>query len=392
MGRKNLISTKDLLAFAKRHAVPLGRTNPYRTLNLYVQRGLLPRKCRYSDGRIRWGFPLSAKTLLLRIRDFKQKGLRLDTIREKLHELRDQEVESAKHAYPTLGAPPEEPETLPAGMNPYFLEKAQEARDLLRAGMSRNVDRILEEFLDLTAPYEPGNEPRILIHESSPMTEVYKVTSSGTADYLCSVSVMEPLLLDRSYGSGRFHCSIPGSAGPEFIYDVLVPDTNDLSFEIPVTAKKSGPTLQCMDGLPFHEYKIYRIDDEKASFVCQDALWRIRPEALGREYGAGRFRLVVEGGDETGQAYGLVISKPPKDLTRSHEGGCEIFLGRAAPSAPSAAQARQPVICPSCRRKLATPSGDSWFFSTNGVVFDPKEFVFQFKCKHCKKPIRFHLA
>src|SRR5262245_10024107 len=102
-----LIPTKDLLAFAKHHSVPLGRTNPYRTLNLYVQRGLLPRKRRYSDGRIHWGFPFSAKTLLLRIRDFKQEGLRLDAIREKLDELKDQEVERAKHAPQTLGAPDE---------------------------------------------------------------------------------------------------------------------------------------------------------------------------------------------------------------------------------------------------------------------------------------------
>src|SRR5437867_1528177 len=172
-----LIPTKDLLAFAKHHAVPLGRTNPYRTLNLYVQRGLLPRKCRYSDGRIRWGFPRSAKTLLLRIRDFKQDGLRLDAIREKLDELKDQEIEQAKHAPPTLGAP-EEGDALPPDTNlSYFHAKAQEARDLLRAGLNQNVDRILEEVVDLAAPDETGDEPRIIVQEGSPMTVVYKVAS-----------------------------------------------------------------------------------------------------------------------------------------------------------------------------------------------------------------------
>ncbi len=387
-----LIPTKDLLAFAKRHAVPLGRTNPYRTLNHYVQRGLLPRKCRYSDGRIRWGFPLSAKTLLLRIRDFKQQGLRLNAIREKLRELIDHEVQSAQHAPPTLGAP-EERDALPPDTNlSYFHAKAQEARDLLRAGLSQNVDRILEEVVDLAAPDESGDAPRIIIQEDSPMTEVYKVASSGRADYLCSVSIMEPLLLDHWYGSGRFHCVIPGPTGPEFEYDVLVPDTNDLSFEAPVTLKKSGPTLQCMNGVPFHEYKISRVEGEKASFVCLDSLWRITPQALGREYGAGRFRLVVEGGDGTGRAYGLVIPQAPKDLTRYHEGGCEIFLGRTLPSPPPAVRERHPVTCPSCRRKVARPNGDSWFFSTSGVLFNRNESVLQIKCNHCKTPIRFHLA
>ena len=264
-----LIPTKDLLAFAKRHAVPLGRTNPYRTLNHYVQRGLLPRKCRYSDGRIRWGFPRSAKTLLLRIRA----DSRLDAIREKLDELKDQEIEQAKHAPPTLGAP-EEGDALPPDTNlSYFHAKAREARDLLRAGLNQNVDRILEEVVDLTAPHEPGDERGIFIGESSPMTEVYKVASSGMADYLCSVLAMEPLMLDHWYGSGRFHCVIPGPTGPEFEYDVLVPDTKDLSLEASLSLKKSGPTLQCMNVVPFHEYKIYRVEAEEASSrlnACRD--------------------------------------------------------------------------------------------------------------------------
>jgi len=387
-----LIPTMELLAFAKRHAVPLGRTNPYRTLNHYVQRGLLPRKCRYSDGRIRWGFPRSAKTLLLRIRDFKQEGLRLDAIREKLRELIDHEVESVKHAPPTLGAP-EEGDALPPDTNlSYFHEKAHEARNLLRAGLRQNVDRILEEVVDLTAPHEPGDAPRIIIEKGPPMTEVYKVASSGRADYLCSVSAMQPFTLDHWYGSGRFHCVIPGQTEPEFKYDVLVPDTKDLSLEAFLSLKKSGPTLECVNVLPFHEYKIYRVEAEKASFVCQDSLWRITPQALGREYGARRFRLVVEGGDGTGRAYGLVIPQAPKDLTRYHEGGCEIFVGRTVPSAPPAIRERHPVTCPGCRRQVARPNGDSWFFSTSGVVFHPNGSVLQIKCKHCKTPIRFHLA
>ena len=388
----SLIPTKDLLAFAKRHAVPLGRSNPYRTLNLYVQRGLLPRKRRYSDGRIRWGFPLSAKTLLLRIRDLKQEGLRLDAIREKLRDLMNLEVERAKHAPPTLSGP-EDRDALPPDTNlSYFHQKAQEARDLLRAGLSRNVDRILEEVADLAAPHESGDQPRILVVGGSPRTEVYQVASSGTADYRCSVDAMEPLALDHWYGSGRFHCVIPSQTGPEFEYDVLVPDTKDLSLEAPLTLKKSGPTLQSTDVLPFHEYRIDRVEGEKASFVCQDSLWRITPQALGREYGAGRFHLVVKGGDGTGRTYGLVIPQAPKDLTRRHEGGCEIFVGRTAPSAPAGVHKGHPVKCPGCKRQIVKPYGDAWFVSTNGFLIDPKEAVLQIKCKDCKTPVRFHLA
>ena len=188
----HLIPTKEILAFAERHAVPLGRSNPYRTLNLYVQRGLLPRKRRYSDGRIRWGFPPSTKTLLLRIRDLKHEGLRLDEIRERLRDLMNQEVERAKHAPPTLGGL-EDRDALPPDTNlSYFHQKAQEAREFLRTGLGRNVDRILEEFVDLAAPHESGGKHRIHIVQATPLTDVYQVASSGTAYYRCSLRAMEP--------------------------------------------------------------------------------------------------------------------------------------------------------------------------------------------------------
>src|SRR5712692_3632576 len=92
--QKSLISTEGLLQFARQHGLRLGRTNPRRTLNLYIRQGLLPPRIRTHEGRLNWGFPAYAKALLVRICRLKERGLSLAQIKgivekqvEESHEL-----------------------------------------------------------------------------------------------------------------------------------------------------------------------------------------------------------------------------------------------------------------------------------------------------------------
>ena len=79
--QKSLISTERLLQFARQLGLRLGRTNPKRTLNLYIRLGLLPQRLRTHEGRLNWGFPTYAKALLVRICRLKERGLSLAEIR-----------------------------------------------------------------------------------------------------------------------------------------------------------------------------------------------------------------------------------------------------------------------------------------------------------------------
>lgn len=94
---KQLITTGELIDFARRHRVPLGRRNPRRTLGYYIRLGLLPPRRRTSKaGRFSWGFPPEVKAILLRLRDLRRDGQTLHQIRQTLAE-EFREVEQAKN-------------------------------------------------------------------------------------------------------------------------------------------------------------------------------------------------------------------------------------------------------------------------------------------------------
>ena len=391
MAPPDLISTKDLIDFGKRHGVPLGRTTPYRTLNFYIQQGLLPRKQRYSDGRIRWGFPRSAQAHLLRLRDLKRQGLRLREIREKIHEDLEREHERREKAPSTLGSP-DEPSNQSDDFNTtYYHERAKEARDLLGAGLTGNVKLILDDLIDLMEPAFLKGELTILVVDGPRTTQIHRVASADAADYLCDVFALEPWALEQWYGTGWFHAVIPGVGTPAFAYEVLIPDAETLPYAPCPTLKKQGPTTHCMEGTPLHEYQIYRVNGAQSEFLCQDSLWRVTPEVLAREYGAGKFRLVLEQPEGT-RSYGLIITHPPVSPEPEQFPGGRVV--RAFD--PRGAQMRRPppaqdgslkAKCPRCNRLIMKPDGEAIFLSTNGARYDPRTHRLQIRCKHCKTPM-----
>ena len=390
MPQRDLISTKDLIAFAKRHGVSLGRTTrPYRALNFYIQQQLLPRRRRYWDGGVRWGFPRAAQAQLLRLRDLKRQGLRLRDIKQKFDEERERECQRLKQAPPTLGSPGEPDDRVSDYNHTYFYEKAKEARDLLGVGMIQNVRRILDEFVDLTEPAFSKGETRIQILKDAPMTAVYRVSTADSADYLCDVVTLEPWALERFYGAGWFHAVLPGDGTTAYEYELLIPDRGKLPYASCPALKKQGPTLEFMEETPFHEYAVYRVEGQKSVFLCQDSLWRVTPEALGREYGPGKFRLVLEQDKGSVQVYGLIIPQPPARRMPETQPGAHVLLSRMPLSpemrkAPSATGRPRKAKCPGCNRTIVKPDGEATFLSTNGVRYDPRTHTFQIRCKHCK--------
>lgn len=164
-GWKTLISTADLIAFARRYNVPLGRQNPTRAISYYLSLGLLPPRHRTSaGGRFRWGFPLYTRALLLRIRDLKHQGMTLTEIRDALeHEIRPQyEAAKKRREVPTLAG-------LPFGdpvwdySYAYYEVQARNALQALDGGDAPTARRILGEMAELAEGLRQGKRFLITI-------------------------------------------------------------------------------------------------------------------------------------------------------------------------------------------------------------------------------------
>ncbi len=169
IGQNLFVTTQELIDFARRHNAPLGRKNPRRTLNYYIRLGLLPPRDRTSDGRFRWGFPAQAKTVLLRIRDLKRRGLTLRQIREAL----EQDLREIAQALKRRAAQPRLREGFPPTPEPqaeasyehadwdytdhYHEMQAVAALEALDRGDMDTVREVLREMLELAQRVRAGH-------------------------------------------------------------------------------------------------------------------------------------------------------------------------------------------------------------------------------------------
>ena len=159
---KSLVSTEDLLAFARQRSLHLGRTNPKRTLNLYIRKGLLPPRVRTYQGRLNWGFPPYVKALLVLICRLKEKGRSLAEIKK----IVEKEVEKSHEAF-------KQPDRTLSGLEDAFSDpvydynyhfchrEAKYALACLKEGKVREAEQTLK---DLIAVLEPPTEgKRVLV-------------------------------------------------------------------------------------------------------------------------------------------------------------------------------------------------------------------------------------
>ncbi len=166
-GWKTLISTQELLEFARRHHVPLGRQNPTRTLNYYIRLGLLPPRHRTSDGRFHWGFPLHARHMLLRVRDLKRQQRTLAQIKDLLQrEFRaSHETQLAQRETGLAGLPFDDP-VWDYSVVHYEIQ-AKDALDALEHGDLETARRILQDMVDLAEGARQGKRFLLIIGEGA---------------------------------------------------------------------------------------------------------------------------------------------------------------------------------------------------------------------------------
>ncbi len=178
---KSLVSTDDLVNFAERLGLRLGKTNPRRTINYYIRQGLLPPRLRTHDGKLNWGFPTYAKALLVRISKLKRLGLSLVEIKKKL----EQEITRGHEEY-------KRPQYGLAGMEDAFSdpvydynythmqEEVKEALKCLQSGRVREAEEILRNLNTILEP-PPANERHIVIADVGKRLRLIRVKVGGEA-------------------------------------------------------------------------------------------------------------------------------------------------------------------------------------------------------------------
>lgn len=151
--QKSLISTERLLQFARQRGLRLGRTNPRRTLNLYIRLGLLPPRIRTYEGRLNWGFPTYAKALLVRICRLREQGRSLAQIKGIVEKEVEESYEVFKRPDRTLGGLEDAFSDPIYDYNHDFAHReVKYALYCLRKGQVEEAEQILR---DLSAVLEP---------------------------------------------------------------------------------------------------------------------------------------------------------------------------------------------------------------------------------------------
>jgi DNA-binding transcriptional MerR regulator len=154
--QKSLISTQRLLEFARQLGLRLGRTNPRRTIDLYIRQGLLPPRVRTHEGRLDWGFPTYAKALLVRICRLKERGLSLAQIKEIVKKQIEESHQRFKQQDQTLSGLDEAFSDPVYDYNYAFAQRElRAALNYLKKGKAKEAEQVLS---DLSAVLEPPAE------------------------------------------------------------------------------------------------------------------------------------------------------------------------------------------------------------------------------------------
>ena len=172
---KSLVSTEDLLAFARQRKLQLGRSNPRRTLNLYIRKGLLPPRVRTFQGRLNWGFPPYVKALLVLICRLKEEGQSLAEIKK----IVEMEVEKSHEIF-------KQPDRTLSGLEDAFSDPVYDynyhfchrqvkfALACLKEGKVRDGARTLKDLAGVLEP--PADGKRVLvIYGTRPLPEEAEV-------------------------------------------------------------------------------------------------------------------------------------------------------------------------------------------------------------------------
>ena len=163
---KSLVSTEDLLAFARERSLHLGRSNPKRTLNLYIRMGLMPPRVRTYGRRLNWGFPPYVKALLVLICRLKEQGQSLAEIKKIVETEVEKSHEMFKRPSGTLGGLEDAFSDPVYDYNYHFCHRQVKfALACLKEGRGREAARTLKDLVGVLEP--PADGKRVLVIDST---------------------------------------------------------------------------------------------------------------------------------------------------------------------------------------------------------------------------------
>jgi DNA-binding transcriptional MerR regulator len=178
---KSLISTEQLVRFAKEQHLDLGRGNLRRTINFYISKGLLPRRIRTHEGKLNWGFPTYAKALLVRISGLKKEGLALADIRNHIEDEVKKGYEQFKKPDYSLSGVEDEFSDPVYDYNYTFIQsEIREALKHLRSGNNQELETILSNLHAILTPPAEG-ERHLIIVDINKRPKLLKIPAPTTA-------------------------------------------------------------------------------------------------------------------------------------------------------------------------------------------------------------------